>query len=270
VTKPAADTTRWTGIADMRHPLQDRAAVSNRVRRVPSSEELEGVRRAQAAAVAALGVLVELLRAARPVEGRLLLDREPLTSESLREAALAELRRAGADAGTITVAHGEQAADADTTGSGELAPGEPIVLDLYPRDARTGCHGDIARTVVVGDPPEELVAYHRLCREALEATARELRAGADAGALTRAARLVLHGNAFGGRHTHPLGHGVGRDPHTTPLLDEGGGRLAAGDVVAVEPGLYRLGFGGCRLEDLFLVGERDAERIAEAPFDLRL
>src|SRR5438093_5945754 len=115
-----------------------------------SPDELEGVRRAQAAAVAALGVLLDLLRATRPAHGRLLLDGEPLTSERLREAALAELRRAGADADSATIAHGPAAADPDEAGSGELAPGEPIVLDLYPRDASSGCYGDVARTVVVG------------------------------------------------------------------------------------------------------------------------
>jgi len=239
-------------------------------RSVLTQDELEGVRRAQAAAVGALGVLLDLLRAARPEAGRLLLDGEPLTSELLREAALKELRRLGADAETVTVSHGPQAADADTAGTGELAPDEPIVLDLYPRDGRSGCYGDVARTVVVGEPSDELVAYHGLCLLALDETARRLRAGVDGTALTRIVRRVLHRNAHGGRHTHPLGHGVGREAHTAPLLDEGGDVLTAGDVVAIEPGLYRPGFGGCRLEDLFLVGEHGAERIAEAPFPLTL
>ena len=44
--------------------------------------------------------------------------------------------------------------------------------------------------------------------------------------------------------------------------------LVAGDVVTVEPGLYRQGFGGCRLEDLVLVTENGAENLTTFPYDL--
>ena len=41
-----------------------------------------------------------------------------------------------------------------------------------------------------------------------------------------------------------------------------------GDVLAVEPGLYRKGFGGCRLEDTVLVTESGVERFGDYPYDL--
>ncbi len=44
--------------------------------------------------------------------------------------------------------------------------------------------------------------------------------------------------------------------------------LVAGDVVTVEPGLYRQGFGGVRLEDLVLVIENGAENLTQFPYDL--
>jgi Xaa-Pro aminopeptidase len=45
--------------------------------------------------------------------------------------------------------------------------------------------------------------------------------------------------------------------------------LVAGDIViTIEPGLYRQGFGGCRLEDLVLVTEDGAENLTDFPYDL--
>jgi Xaa-Pro aminopeptidase len=39
-------------------------------------------------------------------------------------------------------------------------------------------------------------------------------------------------------------------------------------VVAVEPGLYRQGYGGVRLEDLLLVTEEGCEVLTDFPYDL--
>ena len=55
-----------------------------------------------------------------------------------------------------------RALSATSMGSGAIAPEEPIVIDLWPKDPETGCHADMTRTYFVGEPPEELVEYHRL------------------------------------------------------------------------------------------------------------
>ena len=69
---------------------------------------------------------------------------------------------------------------------------------------------------------------------------------------------------------HGLGHGVGLEVHEEPGMGIASqGELVAGDVVTVEPGLYRPGFGGCRLEDLVLVTENGAESLTDYPYELQ-
>ena len=68
---------------------------------------------------------------------------------------------------------------------------------------------------------------------------------------------------------HSLGHGVGLEVHEEPSLGRSGkDPLVAGDVVAIEPGTYRHGYGGVRLEDLALVTEDGYERLTNFSYAL--
>ena len=68
---------------------------------------------------------------------------------------------------------------------------------------------------------------------------------------------------------HGLGHGVGLEVHEQPWLSRYPGHLVEGDVITLEPGLYRSGYGGCRLEDLVLVTKDGAEPLTTYPYDLQ-
>src|SRR5579884_572472 len=134
-------------------------------RRVKSDAELAGIRRAQAAAEAGMRAAAELLRAAEPNGDGLLAGGEPLTCERLKEAIRDAVARTGASAGeTLIVSHGAQTASGHDMGSGPIRAGEPVVIDLWPRDLESACFADMTRTFVVGEAPAELRRYHELTR----------------------------------------------------------------------------------------------------------
>ena len=270
-----ADHLRANGIeviADREHFV--------RRRRVKNEAELAGIRRAQHAAEAGMTAARELLRSAEQQNGDLVLDGKPLTCERLKMAVEQAFTANGAFADEFIVSHGPQTAVGHEMGSGPIAPDEPVCLDLFPRDRESGCFADMTRVFVVGEPSEELAEYHRLCREALEASVAAVKPGVAGSELHRICSRVFEehgyptllskqpGEVLKDGFYHSLGHGVGLEVHEDPALGRGPGELVAGDVIAVEPGLYRHGYGGCRLEDLVLVTEDGAEVLTDYPYDL--
>jgi Xaa-Pro aminopeptidase len=257
----------------------DRDLFDNR-RRSKNETELRGIRNAQRACEAALDASRDLLRRAQPNGAGLEVDGRPLTCERLKrviEDVFADRDVEGSD---MIVSHGPQTAVGHNAGSGQIAPNEPIVFDLFPRDKATGCYADMTRTYVVGEPPDEVKNWHRLVKEALDASTADVKPGVngrrlyekvcdifqDAGYKTQLNKTpgeVLEDGFF-----HGLGHGVGLEVHESPSMGRVGDDLVAGDVVTVEPGLYRSGFGGLRLEDLVLVTDDGYEVITNYPYDL--
>src|SRR5215210_257900 len=270
-----ADRLRGAGI----HVESDRELFVER-RRVKTGEELEGIRRAQRAAETAMRAAAGMLATAEPDAGVLRLDGEPLTCERIRAEVSRIFSERGVVADQIIVSHGAQTAVGHEEGHGEIESGEPVVLDLFPRDNASGCFADMTRTFVAGEPSEELATYHRLCREALERSLEAIRPGVEGSELHRTVCELFHEHGFPTQLSkepgvvledgffHSLGHGVGLEVHEQPTLGRGGGPLVAGDVVAVEPGLYRAGYGGVRLEDLVFVTDDGAENLTDFPYDL--
>jgi Xaa-Pro aminopeptidase len=258
----------------------DRSTFSERRRR-KNAAELEGIRRAQRAAEAAMDAVRDHLRRASASNSVLTLAGEPLTSERIKRAITDVFTAHDCAADEFIVSHGPQSAIGHEMGSGAIGPGEPIVVDLWPRDRETGFYADMTRTYVAGAPPEELVEYHRLCLEALQEALGSVRAGASGHEIYKRTCDLFGEHGYKTQMTkepgesleegffHGLGHGVGLEVHEEPGLGLAvGGELVAGDVITIEPGLYRPGFGGCRLEDLVLVTKGGAENLTDYPYDL--
>jgi Xaa-Pro aminopeptidase len=270
-----ADSLRAEGI----EVAADRALFVER-RRVKTGAELAGIRRAQKAAEAGMRAGAELLRRAEIQGDAVVLDGEPLTCERLRADVEAAFSANDAVADEFIVSHGPQTAVGHDMGSGAIKANEPVVLDLFPRDRETGCFADMTRTFVVGTPSDELRAYHRLVQQAIEQSLAAVRPGETGDALMRLVcdlfaaaghKTPLHktpGEVLADGFFHSLGHGVGLEVHEAPSLGRNGETLVPGDVITLEPGLYRSGYGGVRLEDLVLVTEDGYENLTDFPYDL--
>jgi Xaa-Pro aminopeptidase len=271
-----ADHLRGEGI----ELTPDRELFSRR-RRVKSEAELEGIRRAQRACEAAMDAVRKVLRAATPNGAGLEVDGHPLTSELLKRRIGEVFTDHDMAVDEFIAAHGPQSAIGHDMGSGQISAGEPIVVDLWPRDIETACFADMTRTFVVGEPPAELVEYQRLCLQALENAVAAIKPGVPGRDVFVGTCELFQEHGYTTPMTkqpgqmleegfiHGLGHGVGLEVHEEPGMGIASrDPLVAGDVVTVEPGLYRPGFGGCRLEDLILVTEDGAENLTDYPYDL--
>jgi Xaa-Pro aminopeptidase len=143
----------------------------------------------------------------------------------------------------------------------------------------------MARTFVVGDPPPEqhrlIAEQERLVRAALDHAVASVCPGVTGRALHDAAcerveaagyrtQRSGHGEDPGEGFQFSLGHGVGLEVHEAPILVLAGtDALAAGDVLAIEPGLWDRRIGGVRFEDLVLVTQDGAEILTHFPYELR-
>jgi Xaa-Pro aminopeptidase len=250
-------------------------------RRVKSEAELAGIRRAQRAAEAGMDAARDLFRRATSDNGGLKVDGEPLTVERVKSAMFAAFVANGASSDDIIVAPGPQGAVGHDMGSGPISAGVPVVIDIWPRDNESFMYCDMTRTFVVGDVPEDVARWHGLAKEALDRAISEIRDGADgraifdgtceifeaAGEATQ--RTKEDGKPLNHGFFHGLGHGVGLEVHEQPGMGLASKLpLRAGDVVTVEPGCYRQGYGGVRLEDLVLVTTDGAENLTQYPYDL--
>ena len=128
---------------------------------------------------------------------------------------------------------------------------------------------DITRTVVVGRASAEQRAFYEVVREANARAAAGVRPGMTCRDADALARSYIEGRGFGELFGHGLGHGIGLEVHEAPRLSRtSDGTLAAGAVVTIEPGLYRAGWGGVRIEDDVVLDAAGPRLLTEFPRQL--
>jgi Xaa-Pro aminopeptidase len=250
-------------------------------RRVKSEFEMAGIRRAQTAAEAGMAAAAGLLRRAEPVEGTLHVNGEPLLAEAVPAALRSACEAHGAPTPPGVIVASVRQGFGHEAGSGALPAGLPIQVDLWPRDETSACWADMTRTfVVAGEPSEEVLRQERLVSEVLEVIQAAVRPGVTGRELHALACDVFEREGYSTQRTGPgedptegfqfsLGHGVGLRVHEDPSLGQAGhAPLVAGDVIAIEPGLWQRDVGGVCFEDLLLVTDDGCETLTRYPYGL--
>ena len=260
----------------------DDAAIELR-RRAKTPFELEGIRAAQRAAEAGMTAACELLSRAEPAAGgRLELDGKPLLAEDVRATLRAACAEHGAPCPPDVIVASVWQGNGHEPGTGQLPAGLPIHIDIWPRDEDSACWADMARTFMVGDPAPEhadLIAEQaELARKALTQAQAAVRPGIKGRELFDGTCDLFEAAGYKTQRTaqgdedgfqFSLGHGVGLEVHEAPALGLAGhDPLLAGDVLAIEPGLWDRRVGGVNFEDLVLVTEDGCELLTRFPYDL--
>ncbi len=133
-----------------------------------------------------------------------------------------------------------------------LADGDLLVIDMGA--AVDGYGSDMTRTFVVGGFSAETEDMYRAVETAQAAGVAAVVDGVSTVAVDGACRGVLGELGMADEFVHGAGHGIGLEIHETPFLGKTDPvDLRTGQVVTVEPGVYRAGVGGVRIEDSVIV-----------------
>jgi Xaa-Pro aminopeptidase len=150
------------------------------------------------------------------------------------------------------------------TTSRPVVEGEPTLFEIWV--CADGYWCDHTKNLVVGELTAEYGELERGLIEVYEDAVDYVRPGANFAELDRRIREGITGLGYPGQPSHPICHGVGARAHEPPYAHQAGeGEMAAGMVLAIEPGCYIEGGGGLRVEDNFLVTDSGAEKLSPFP-----
>lgn len=152
-------------------------------------------------------------------------------------------------------------------GSRVLSRGDFLLIDFGA--IAGGYCSDITRTVVLGTATDEQKHAYAVVREANARASGALRVGMRGMAADAVAREYIDALGFGEAFGHSLGHGIGLEVHESPRLAKTAeAPLVRGAVVTIEPGVYRAGWGGVRIEDDVLLTDVGPRILTSFPRDL--
>ena len=198
--------------------------------------------------------------------------RPGITEQDLAAELEYRMRRLGAEKPafeTIVAAGVRSALPHAQPTAARLKPRGLVLVDMGAQ--QDGYCSDMTRMLYLGAPTAKVKRVYRAVLEAQLAAIATVRAGASTAGVDRVARRVLKGYGLDRAFVHSTGHGLGLEIHEPPRLGKRDkARLEAGMAITIEPGVYREGFGGIRIEDTVLVTETGCEILTPTGKELRV
>ncbi|MBF0499487.1 MAG: aminopeptidase P family protein [Candidatus Riflebacteria bacterium] len=149
----------------------------------------------------------------------------------------------------------------------KTAVGEMLKIDFGAVYA--GYHSDMTRTVFFGKPDAKFTEIYGIVSEAQRRAIAAIRPGVPCIDIDKIARDHIAAHGHGERFGHSLGHSLGLEIHELPAFSQkSSDTLEEGMVLTVEPGIYLPGWGGIRIEDVYVVRKDGPERLTNTPNDL--
>jgi len=206
-------------------------------------------------------------------DGYLYLNGTRLTSEMLKTAVNTTIMAQGWLPSHTIISSGNQCVDPHHEGSGPIRANTSIIFDIFPRSQHNGYFGDLSRTVVRGRASDKLKEIYATVQAGQQIGYRQIRDGVNGKEVHQNILALFESRGF---HTgrmngrmqgffHGTGHGLGLDIHEPPRIAPIDAILRTGHVVTVEPGLYYLGIGGVRLEDVVVVTAKGNRNLTDCP-----
>jgi len=125
---------------------------------------------------------------------------------------------------------------------------------------------DMTRCFFIGDGIPEVKQMYDQLLAVQKAGVNMVRAGVKISELCQAVRALLGKDDK--YFTHSLGHGIGLKVHEGPTVSSRADDvLEVGMVITIEPGIYKAGVGGVRIEDTVIVTEDGCEVITKSSKD---
>jgi Xaa-Pro aminopeptidase len=206
-------------------------------------------------------------------DGYLYLNGTRLTSEMLKTAVNTTIMAQGWLPSHTIISSGNQCVDPHHEGTGPIRANTSIIFDIFPRSQHNGYFGDLSRTVVRGRASEKLKEIYATVQAGQRIGYEQIRDGVNGKEVHQnilnlfAARGFPTGRINGRMQGffHGTGHGLGLDIHEPPRIAPVDAILRTGHVVTVEPGLYYMGVGGVRLEDVVVVKPKGNRNLTDCP-----
>lgn len=149
----------------------------------------------------------------------------------------------------------------------QLVQGDFLKIDFGAKVS--GYHADCTRTFIVGRPAEWQQELHQQAVKAAQVGRDALAVDATYQEIDQAVRSRLTEFGVLELFTHGLGHGVGLEIHEDPFFGpNNSGRILPNTTLTIEPGLYRTGLGGVRIEDSLVVTTAGIENLCDFSYEL--